>query len=155
MEKDNFQICLNNERILSNMIDQTDIEIIKILTQNSRMQWREIGERVHLTGQAVKNRINRLENLGVIEGYTVKINSAKLGIEVTAFVTVYMRTTEHLAFQKYLRENDLIFGAHRISGEGCYLLKVHTSNQQELIDFLDSILLYGNYKVSLSIDKLK
>jgi len=137
------------------MVDQTDIEIIKLLTQNSRMQWLEIGELVHLTGQAVKNRINRLEKQGVIEGYTVKINLGILGREVTAFVTVFMKTVDHIAFQKHIRECDLIFEAHRISGEGCYLLKVHTSNKQELIDFLDDILKYGNYKVNLSIDKLK
>jgi len=137
------------------MIDQTDIEIIKLLTQNSRMQWLEIGEIVHLTGQAVKNRINRLEKLGVIEGYTVKLNLSKLGWEVTAYVTVFMKTADHIAFQKYLRDSNLIFEAHRISGEGCYLLKVHASNKQELIDFLDDILQFGNYKVNLSIDKIK
>lgn len=155
MEKDKFEICLNSERILAYMVDQTDIEIIKLLAQNSRMQWQEIGEIVHLTGQAVKNRINRLEKLGVIEGYTVKVNSGKLGMEVTAFVTVFMKTTEHAAFQKYLRQSDLIIEANRISGEGCYLLKILTSSQQELIAFLDSILKYGNYKVNLSIDTIK
>ena len=57
------------------MLDQTDMEIIKLLTQNSRMQWLDIGEIVHLTGQAVKNRVDRLEKLGIIEGYRVKLNS--------------------------------------------------------------------------------
>ena len=137
------------------MVDQTDLAIIKLLTQNSRMQWQEIGDTVHLTGQAVKNRITRLEKLGIIEGYTVKVNSSKLGMEVTAFVTVFMKTTDHIAFQKYLRDSDFIFEAHRISGEGCYLMKVQTSCQQELIDFLDNILRFGNYKVNLSIEKLK
>lgn len=137
------------------MIDQTDIQIIKLLVQNSRMQWQEIGEIVHLTGQAVKNRINRLEKLGVIEGYTVKTDSGKLGMEVTAFITIYMKTTEHMAFHKYIKENDSIAEAHRISGEGCYMLKVYTANQKELIDLLDDILQYGNYKVNLSINKIK
>jgi Lrp/AsnC family leucine-responsive transcriptional regulator len=137
------------------MIDQTDMEIIKLLTQNSRMQWQEIGEVVHLTGQAVKNRVDRLEKLGVIEGYTVRLNIGKLGMEVEAFVTVFMKTTDHAAFQKYLKQSDLITEAHRISGEGCYLLKVHATGQKEIIAFLDEILKYGNYKVNLSIDKIK
>ncbi len=140
---------------LKDMVDRTDMEIIKLLTENSRMQWQEIGEAVHLTGQAVKNRINRLEKLGVIEGYTVRISPSKAGMEVTAFVTVFMKTTDHAAFRKYIKESDCVYEAHRISGEGCYLLKVHTTGQHELIDFLDGILKYGNYRVNLSIDNLK
>lgn len=137
------------------MIDQTDMEIIKLLTQNSRMQWQDIGEKVHLTGQAVKNRVDRLEKLGVIDGYTVKINQDKLGMEIKAFVTVFMKTTDHAAFKKHLMQADLITEAYRISGEGCYLLQVNTTSQKELITFLDGILKFGNYRVNLSIDKIK
>jgi Lrp/AsnC family leucine-responsive transcriptional regulator len=53
------------------MIDAIDIEIIRCLQSNSRIQWKQIGEQIHMTGQAVANRIQRLEELGVIEGYTV------------------------------------------------------------------------------------
>lgn len=137
------------------MLDPTDLEIIKLLSQNSRMQWREIGEVVHLTGQAVKNRIDRLESLGIIEGYTVRINHEKLGSSLIAFVTIFMKTTDHLSFGKFLKESDMVIEAHRISGEGCYMLKVHSSCQQQLTDFLDGILKYGNYRVNLSINTIK
>lgn len=53
------------------MIDNTDLEILKLLKSNCKMQFRDIGEVVHLTGQAVSNRISRMEHLGVIKGYTV------------------------------------------------------------------------------------
>ncbi len=137
------------------MIDQTDRDIIKLLESNSKIQLQEIGSVVHLTGQAVKNRIVRLEKLGVIEGYTVKVNMAKLGFEMTAFVTVYMNSNNHADFQKFVSANICISDVHRISGEGCYLMKVSVANQQELSDLLDKILQYGNYKVNLSIGKLK
>lgn len=137
------------------MLDQTDIEILNLLTKNSRMQWQEIGEIVHLTGQAVKNRINRMEKLGVIEGYTLKINSNKVGKEVTAFVTIFMKTTEHAAFQEYIRSNPLIIEANRISGEGCYMLKVVAAMQTEVIGMLDEILKYGNYRINIAIENIK
>lgn len=137
------------------MFDQTDIEILNLLKKNSRMQWQEIGELVHLTGQAVKNRINRLEKQGIIERYTIKVNNDKLGQDQTAFVTVFMKTTDHSAFKKYLEQSNMVSEAHRISGEGCYIIKVRTSGQQELVDYLDGILKYGNYKVNLSIEKVK
>lgn len=137
------------------MLDQTDLNILELLLSNSRMQWQEIGEQVHLTGQAVKNRIDRMEKLGVIEGYTIKLDRKKLGVEITAFVTIYMKTTDHNAFHNFIKASRIVEEAHRVSGEGCYLLKVYTSNQEELVQFLDEILKYGNYKVNLSITQIK
>ncbi|MCB2308062.1 Lrp/AsnC family transcriptional regulator [Clostridium estertheticum] len=137
------------------MLDQTDIQILSLLTKNSRMQWQEIGEEVHLTGQAVKNRISKMEKSGVIKGYTVNINSEMFGKNLTAFITVFMKTTDHLSFKKYINNNSLVTEAHRISGDGCYMLKLTASTQAEIVDFLDEILKYGNYKLNLSIQNIK
>ncbi len=137
------------------MIDWTDMEIIELLAANSRMQWQEIGKKVHLTGQAVRNRISRLEKLEIIEGYTVRLDREKLGYCLTAYVTLLMKTTDHAAFRKYITGNELVTDAHRISGEGCYIFKVETSNRQSLNELLDDVLKFGNYRLNLSIDKIK
>lgn len=137
------------------MIDKTDIQILNILAKNSRMQWQEIGQEVHLTGQAVRNRITKMEKSGVIEGYTIKINSAIIGNPLTGFITVFMKTTDHLAFQTYIHNDSIITEANRISGEGCYMLKVTASSQKQLVQLLDEILKYGNYKLNLSIENIK
>lgn len=137
------------------MIDETDIQILNLLTKNSRMQWQEIGEQVHLTGQAVRNRIVRMEKLGVIDGYTLKINFSKIGKGITAFVTVFMKTTDHVAFKRFICSNSIIVEANRISGEGCYMLKVIASTQDEIVELLDGILQYGNYRINLSIENIK
>lgn len=137
------------------MLDQTDIEILNLLTNNSRMQWQEIGEKVHLTGQGVKNRIIRMEKLGVIEGYTIKMNYDKIGKGITAIVTIFMKSTDHLGFRRYIINNSIVTEANRISGEGCYMLKLAASSEKEVVEFLDGVLQYGNYRVNLSIEKIK
>ncbi|HWP97787.1 MAG TPA: Lrp/AsnC family transcriptional regulator [Syntrophomonadaceae bacterium] len=137
------------------MLDETNIKILTLLMNNSRMQWREIGEEVHLTGQAVANRIRKMEDLGIIEGYTVKINENKLGNSVLAFITVFMKTTDHQAFLRFIDDKEIIKEANQISGEGCYLLRVNTSTQEELLGLLNEMLKYGNYRVNLSIGKVK
>lgn len=137
------------------MLDQTDLQILNLLKKNSRMQWREIGEKVHMTGQAVKNRIDKMEKLQVIKGYTVKVNSDLDGKKLISFVTVFMKTTNHAAFKKYVENNDLIVEANRISGEGCYLLKLKADTKDEVVSFLDEILKYGNYKINSSIEVIK
>lgn len=137
------------------MLDQTDFEIINLLSKNSRIQWREIGEKVHLTGQAVANRIRRMEDMGIIVGYTVKLNKSKLGKNIVGFVTIFMKTADHTSLQKFINENELILEADKVTGEGCYLLKINASNQEELTEFLDKLLKYGNYKINLSIGRVK
>lgn len=148
-------LYLNGERKLRIMLDQTDFHIISLLKKNSRIQWREIGEIVHLTGQAVANRIHRMEDLGIIEGYTINLNQNKLGKSLIAFITVFMKTTEHLSFQNFINDRSEVLEANRISGDGCYLLKVNVSNEQELMNMLDEILRYGNYRINISIGKIK
>ncbi|MER1293384.1 winged helix-turn-helix transcriptional regulator, partial [Bacillus sp. C1(2022)] len=51
------------------MLDHTDKQIIEELSKNSRMTMKELGEKVHLTGQAASARVAKLEDQGVIEGY--------------------------------------------------------------------------------------
>ncbi|WP_309402515.1 Lrp/AsnC family transcriptional regulator, partial [Heyndrickxia coagulans] len=56
------------------MLDKTDMDILKELSKNSRLTMKALGEKVHLTGQAAKNRVLKLEEEGVIEAYTISIN---------------------------------------------------------------------------------
>lgn len=137
------------------IIDQTDLEILKLLGENSRIQWKELGQKIHMTGQAVGNRIRRLEDLGIIEQYTITINRIKLGQLVTAFVTVFVKTANHQEFKNFFHEEGAISEVHRISGEGCYLLKTHFASNEELDNLLERLLKYGNYRVNLSIGKIK
>ncbi|MDD4600196.1 HTH-type transcriptional regulator LrpC [bioreactor metagenome] len=137
------------------MLDNTDLKILKLLKVNCKMQLRDIGEVVHLTGQAVSNRISRMEDLGVIKGYSVLLDDNLLGKTITAYITIFMKTTNHRAFHVFLNDNESVVEASRISGEGCYLLKIQVNSQEDLNCFLDSVLEYGNYRANISIGKIK
>ncbi|MGG3467942.1 Lrp/AsnC family transcriptional regulator [Neobacillus pocheonensis] len=135
--------------------DEVDLKILEILEKNSRITWKEIGSLVHMTGQAVAARIDKLEELGILEGYTVKINRKLLGSPIIALVTVFMKTTNHASFHNFIHSQKEIIEAFRISGEGCYSLKIMVPTQADLVELLDRILSFGNYKVKLSIEKIK
>jgi Lrp/AsnC family leucine-responsive transcriptional regulator len=119
------------------MTDCTDLEILKLLKENSRLQWKEVGEKVHLTGQAVAARIKKLKDLGIIEGFTVALNSEKLGNRVTCFISVHMKSNDHFVFQQFIRGREEITEAHRTSGGGCYMLKVSLPDQNRLNELPD------------------
>ena len=137
------------------MLDQTDWKILQCLQNNSRMQWQEIGKAVHLTGQAVAARIRRMQDMEIIERFTISLNQDKLGKPLLAFITVFMKTQNHAAFQHFLANQEEIIEAYRISGEGCYWLKAQLANQEGISTLLDAILLHGNYRINLSIHKIK
>lgn len=137
------------------MLDNTDLQILKLLKVNCKMQFRDIGEVVHLTGQAVSNRISRMEQLGVIKGYSILLDDKLLGKTITAYITIFMKTTNHGAFHVFLNDHESVVEASRISGDGCYMLKIQVNSQEDLNTFLDSILEYGNYRINISIGKVK
>lgn len=137
------------------MLDQTDLHILALLRENSRLQWKDIGEQVHLSGQAVGNRIRRMEEQGIIQGYTTIIDTSKVGPALTAIISMFMNSNDHQAFIRFISSRHEVIEAHRTTGEGCYSLIVGVSDQTALNALLDELLPFGNYRISLSIGKIK
>jgi Lrp/AsnC family leucine-responsive transcriptional regulator len=137
------------------MFDELDLKIIDMLKINAKTPLKVIGEKVHLTPQAISNRIIRLQDLGLITQYTISTNNTLLGKNITAYITIFMKTTKHEQLIKFIKSTSIIEEAHRISGDGCYLLKVACSNMEEINLLLDSIMEFGTYRLNLSTNTIK
>lgn len=136
-------------------LDNIDFQILQLLSENSRIQWKDLGKKIHMTGQAVGNRIKKLEESGVIKAYTLAVDELKLGFTYTAFIIIYMKTANHDSFIRYITDRNEVVEAHRVSGEGCYHLKTKINSQQTLNLIFNEILEYGNYQLYLSINEVK
>lgn len=136
-------------------LDETDWAILQCLQENARMSWKEIGEKVHMTGQAVANRIMRLEESKIIEGYQVRLNWTNAGKPITAFLTILMKSHDHQRFLTWVQETAHIIEVHRISGEGCYLLRAQLTNAEELNQLLEQVLQFANYRLQVSHHLIK
>ncbi|MGK9185298.1 Lrp/AsnC family transcriptional regulator [Priestia filamentosa] len=136
-------------------LDNIDFQILRLLSENSRVQWKDLGKQIHMTGQAVGNRIKKLEESGVIKAYSLIVDEMKLGLSYTAFVIIYMKTANHNSFIRFINSQNEVNEAHRVSGEGCYHLKIKVNSQEKLNLFLEKVLDYGNYTLYLSIQKIK
>jgi Lrp/AsnC family transcriptional regulator, leucine-responsive regulatory protein len=136
-------------------LDNIDFQILRLLSENSRVQWKDLGKQIHMTGQAVGNRIKKLEDSGVIKAYSLIIDEMKLGLTFTAFVIIYMKTANHDSFIRFIHDQKEVVEAHRVSGEGCYHVKIKVNSQEQLNLFLNQILEYGNYSLHLSIQEIK
>ncbi|MBM7560670.1 Lrp/AsnC family transcriptional regulator [Fusibacter tunisiensis] len=130
-------------------MDATDFKILKILQNNGRISMKELGQRVNLTSPAVSERVKRLEENGVIEGYSAVINPKKIGLYVEAMVHVGMKVSSHAKFKKFAIEEPSIIECHHVTGEDCMTVKVVCSNTHELEALLDKIQAIGSTKTSI------
>ena len=137
------------------LLDHIDVQILRVLTENSRIQWKDLGEQIHMTGQAVGNRIKKLEDSGVIKMYSLIIDEMKLGLNFTAFVIITMKSANHDSFIHFLHDRNEVVEAHRISGEGCFHLTIKVATQEQLNHVLNGLLDHGNYSLNLSVQKIK
>lgn len=136
-------------------IDSIDVQILQLLNKNARLQWKEIGKKIHMTGQAVGNRVKRMEDNGIIQAYSIVIDELKMGHSFTAFVIFFMNANTHDDLLKFIATRNEISEAHRVSGDACYLLKIMVRSQEALNHLLNDLLIYGNYQLYLSIKEVK
>lgn len=80
-------------------LDHIDYQILQLLSENARIQWKDLGNQIHMTGQAVGNRIKKLEDNGVIHSYSLVVDELKLGLSYTAFVIIYLQSDRRLSPQ--------------------------------------------------------
>lgn len=136
------------------MLDQTDLLILDELSKNSRITMKELGEKVHLTGQATSARVAKLEDNGVIEEYTIKVNQVKLGYFIHAFITIFTQNTFHQPYLSYIKTQEpYIIHNYKIGGDGCYLLECKFPSNEVLNEFLEDLNEHANYKLSIVINK--
>ncbi|SIQ43920.1 transcriptional regulator, AsnC family [Peribacillus simplex] len=136
------------------MLDNTDAGILHELSKNSRITMKELGEKVHLTGQAAAARVAKLEDNGVIEGYTIQVNTVKLGCFIHAFITIFIQSTYHQPYLTFIKtQEQYIIHNYKISGEGCYLLECKFPSNEVLDEFLEDLNKHANYKLSIVIKK--
>ncbi|WNS77888.1 winged helix-turn-helix transcriptional regulator [Domibacillus sp. DTU_2020_1001157_1_SI_ALB_TIR_016] len=136
------------------MLDHTDMRILEELSQNSRITMKELGEKVHLTGQAAASRVSKLEDNGVIEGYTIKVNQVKLGCLIHALITIYTNSPYHQPYLSFIKTQDnYVINNYKISGDGCYLLECKFPSNEILDQFLVDLNKHANYKLSIVINK--
>lgn len=97
-------------------MDNTDIKIINILQENCKTSTREIGQKVGLTAPAVAERINRLKDAGVIEGFHAQINETLLGSNISAYALVNVPPKEYEPFCRFCENDPSIVEHHHIVG---------------------------------------
>ena len=147
------------------MLDNIDIEILKILQKDGRSSASDIGKSVGLSVPAVSDRIKKLTDKGIIERFSAILNHKKAGLDLTAYVFIVSEHSDH--YEKFVEKAnacEAVMECHSITGTGSHILKIRVKNSQALEDLLYEIqnwpgvsrtqsnLVLSSYKEETSID---
>ncbi|MEX6634296.1 Lrp/AsnC family transcriptional regulator [Hyphococcus lacteus] len=109
------------------MIDKADSQILDLLQADGRLTNAEIAEKVGLSQSACHRRVKQLEQAGVIEGYSARINRSAIGLNLHAYVFVKLdfHTEDNItAFENGVNLIEEVVSCSAISGGGDYILQV-------------------------------
>jgi len=130
-------------RFRSDLLDHTNRRILALLAADPRLPVTALARRVGMSAPAVRDRLTRLEEAGVIRGYRLDLDPAALGLPVAAWVRVRPGPGQLARIAELAAATPEVSECHRISGEDCFLLKVHVAEIAALEGVLDEFLRFG------------
>jgi len=120
------------------VLDELDIQILRLLSENAKLTYTEMGRHLNVAHSTVYERIKKLEKHGVIEKYTIIVNKNKIGRRfLTAIMTIYTdpKETENVA-KKLAEYENILEVSNSLSEELLIIAKVVAEDQEKLHSFI-------------------
>ncbi|PKW25347.1 Lrp/AsnC family transcriptional regulator [Phycicoccus duodecadis] len=121
-------------------MEDLDRRIVDLLTQDGRISYTDLGKALGMSTSAVHQRVRRLEERGVVRGYTAKVDHPALGRQLTAFMSVTpLDPAAPDDVPQRLRDIPQIEECHSVAGDENYILKVRVATPTELEELIARI----------------
>ena len=115
---------------------KVDNEILRLLSEDSRLSNRELGRKLNRSPLTIKNHIDELERKEVIKGYSLDIDYEKLGFEIIAIIELTISKGKMLAVERKLAKNPNVFGVYDITGTYDALILARFKTRSELSEMI-------------------
>jgi len=125
--------------MMSSVIDEKDLEIIKMLENNARMPLTRIAEKVGMSDVAIRKRLKRLEDEGIIKGYRLRLDHSKLGYRARAIIGFNVEAARLLEVIKALTELPEVKFLAVTSGDHMVIVDYWAKDNIELEKFVNEI----------------
>ncbi len=136
-------------QISSLVSDPRNIELLKALQEDPRQPVSKLANRIGMSAPAVKERLTRLEETGVIRGYRIDLDAKALGWPITAYVRVRPVPGQLSKIVELAQKMPQVVECHRVTGEDCFIIKVYLDALENLDLILDRFLRYGQTTTSI------
>jgi len=140
---------MNGLRYENGNVDAVDRKLLEALIENSRTSNAELARLVGLSPPSVAERVKRLEEAGVIEGYTTTINPKALGLPIAAWLRVRPIPGELRRVAQILRDLPEIVECDRITGDDCFIARAHVRSVGDLEMLIDQLISYAMTNTSI------
>lgn len=135
----------------SDVLDEVNRRLLAELHGNPRLSMAELARRVGMSAPSVTERVQRLERLGIIAGFRMEVDPAALGMPVTAIVRIRPGPGQLPKIAEEARNTPQVTECLRITGEDCFLMKIHGPTIGQLEEILDRFLLFGQTTTSIVV----
>lgn len=133
------------------MLDAINRLLLEELHRDPRMTMSALARRVGMSSPAVTERVQRMERTGVIRGFRMDVDPAAIGVPVAAWVRIRPGPGQLPKIAELMADMPNVSEGHRISGEDCFLVKVHAAAIEDLEQVLDRFLLFGQTITSILV----
>ncbi|UMB55373.1 Lrp/AsnC family transcriptional regulator [Lutibacter sp. A64] len=135
-------------------LDDINWNILKCLQQNSRQSNTEIAKKVGITSPAVAERIRKMEDIGIIEGYFAKISYTETNYQLKAIITLRAFMGRLKPFLETVKTFDEVVNCYRITGNENIIMEVVLKNQQHLEQLIDKLITYGETRTHIVLSDI-
>ena len=133
----------------SGLLDEINCRLLAELQDDARLSMAELGRRVSLSAPAVAERVQRLEEAGVITGYRVDVDPRAIGFPIGVIVRVRPNARQLHKIPDVARAIPEVVECHRITGEDCFSIQLHLRSIDDLEAIIDQFLPYGRTTTSI------
>ena len=131
------------------LLDARNVKLLRLLRDDPRRSVSEMARRIGMSAPAVRERIQRLEEAGIIRGYRVELDARALGYPISAFVRVRPMPGKLAKIGELAERLPQVVECHRITGEDCFVMRLYLERLEDLDLLLDRFLAYGQTTTSL------
>jgi Lrp/AsnC family leucine-responsive transcriptional regulator len=128
--------------------DDTNLALLRLLRDDPRLSVSELARRVTMSAPAVRERLQRLEEAGIV-GWRIALDARALGYPICAFVRVRPAPGQLSKIAELAQRMPQVTECHRVTGEDCFVMKVHFEAIDQLDRVLDQFLAHGQTTTSL------
>ncbi len=135
-------------------LDSLNWQILEALQKNSRASLAGIGREIGLTPPAVAERVKRLEDMEIIEGYWAGVSHAKLGYQLKAIITLRAFMGKLKPFLEHVHSLKEVINCYRITGNENIIMEVVFRDQFHLEEFIDRLIQYGETRTHIILSEV-
>jgi len=135
-------------------IDSLNWKILEFLQKDARTSFADIGRKVGLTPPAVAERVRKMEDLEILEGYSAKVSHAKAGYQLKAIITLRAFMGKLKPFLATVKNFEEVINCYRITGNENIVMEVILRDQFHLEKFIDKLIQYGETRTHIILSNV-